>query len=994
MKKLGFLTAMLLLLGMLAFARPSYSSGTTFSLAPSRVEVLPSQNFTIEVTVQNVSGLFAWQLAIEYNARIINCTAAWVPENNVFAGQTAVAVSPLLNEPTNDGYNYTLFGNSLLSGMVPVTVGQGVLCKLNFTTIANGQTPVVMGTVADPILRFKVDPYSPVDYPQTSYLLDSDLNELPFARGNSEVLSGPQTLLMILSSLGGTSDPAPGNHTYAYGTNVTVAAIPNSNYVFGHWLLNSSVEGVNPVEVAMNFDYTLQPFFVKMNYTLTLSEPLNGTMNLAHGQHTYYAGDTVQVIATADIGYRFDHWVLDGLDAGSDNPLSLAMDGNHTLGPVFIEVSYVRTIYVRTDGSIDPSDAPVETLDNVTYSLTENTESMIVVQRNNVIIDGNSHTVQGSGSGEGVSLFGVSNVTVKNLNIRGFGGGVYLFWASRNVITGNNVTSNSLLGLRLYYSSGNSIFGNDILANKDEGMRLEYSSNNNSIVGNNVALNGYLGVYVDSSFGNLVHHNNLANTANQVRVGGPSHSSVNIWDDGFEGNYWSDYAGVDLNFDGIGDDPYIIDVDNTDHYPLLGSSSRFRAQSGETFEIFSNSTVKSLNYLVPDRTLIFEVEGEQGTFGFCNLAVPHNLIAPLHMQVTIDYGLTPVLHLNKSIRDNGTHRWIYFAYAHSIHTMIVQEDTTSPSVTILSPENRIYATKDVPLTFIVDEATSWTGYSLDNGANVTVQGNTTLSALLDGSHYLVVYANDTVGNMATSDTVLFTVDTAPPTVTIVSPGNGTYLVGTIPLTFAVNELTSWVGYSLDSSANVSLAGNTTLSAIFEGLHHLVVYASDVAGNIGSSQVVYFVFDVTPPNIVQVVQNPNTTSVHPQDHVNLEVTVLDNASMVKSVVLNYTCTDGSGSRTVSLSMANTHGNAWNVTIPAFSYGANVTYVIQAEDNAGNTITTEQMGYTYQYTVVPEYPSSEILLSFLSLVLLTALLARRTRFRLGTPKSKRTLEDRAG
>jgi hypothetical protein len=94
------------------------------------------------------------------------------------------------------------------------------------------------------------------------------------------------------------------------------------------------------------------------------------------------------------------------------------------------------------------------------------------------------------------------------------------------------------------------------------------------------------------------------------------------------------------------------------------------------------------------------------------------------------------------------------------------------------------------------------------------------------------------------------------------------------------------------------------------------------------------------------------------------------------------------------MVNTHGNVWNVTIPAFSFGANVTYVIQAEDNAGNAITTEQMGYTYQYTVVPEYPSLEILLSFLSLVLLTALLARRTRFRLGAPKSRRTLEDRVG
>ncbi|MGD8544675.1 MAG: hypothetical protein PVH12_00745 [Candidatus Bathyarchaeota archaeon] len=38
---------------------------------------------------------------------------------------------------------------------------------------------------------------------------------------------------------------------------------------------------------------------------------------------------------------------------------------------------------------------------------------------------------------------------------------------------------------------------------------------------------------------------------------------------GREGNYWSDYNGSDIDGDGIGDSPYIINENNTDNYPLM-----------------------------------------------------------------------------------------------------------------------------------------------------------------------------------------------------------------------------------------------------------------------------------------------------------------------------------------------------------------------------------------------------------------------------------------
>jgi hypothetical protein len=82
-------------------------------------------------------------------------------------------------------------------------------------------------------------------------------------------------------------------------------------------------------------------------------------------------------------------------------------------------------------------------------------------------------------------------------------------------------------------------------------------------------------------------------------------------------------------------------------------------------------------------------------------------------------------------------------------------EDTPPVISIRSPENKTYSVEDVPLTFTVSETTSWIGYSLDGQMNVTITENITLSGLSDGSHSLIVYANDTAGNVGHSDSVYF-----------------------------------------------------------------------------------------------------------------------------------------------------------------------------------------------------------------------------------------------
>ena len=88
----------------------------------------------------------------------------------------------------------------------------------------------------------------------------------------------------------------------------------------------------------------------------------------------------------------------------------------------------------------------------------------------------------------------------------------------------------------------------------------------------------------------------------------------------------------------------------------------------------------------------------------------------------------------------------YIFYTNSSSLLSFTIDTIPPKIW-LSIENSTYYSSELPLDFKVDESISKLSYSLDNQPNVTLSGNITLTGLTQGNHNIVVFAEDTTGNV-------------------------------------------------------------------------------------------------------------------------------------------------------------------------------------------------------------------------------------------------------
>jgi parallel beta-helix repeat protein len=560
--------------------------------------------------------------------------------------------------------------------------------------------------------------------------------------------------------------------------------------------------------------------------------------------------------------------------------------------------------------------------------------------------------------------------------------GMWLYSTSLNVILENTITDSNWGVYLSPETKGNTIFGNTIANNLLVGVYLLSGSNSNIVRGNTIA-NNPSGLQMINSSDNKITNNNFIN--NNLHVRPPSFSDfVNSFDEGYPvgGNFWSNYNGVDSNkgigqnitgYDGIGDTSHVIDANNTDNYPLVGMFSSFKAYSDLRVETVSNSTINSFSYTNEDGTIKMQVTN--ALTGFMRATIPKNLIHEPYT-VTIDAGTTPVLNLNDTLYDNTTHRWIYFAHQALTHEISIQgtpPDITPPAISILSPEAKAYNKRDIPLTFTINEPTSWIGFSLDGQSNTTTVGNTTLTSLLDGTHTIRVYANDTEGNMGNSTPVNFSIDATPPTIEISSPENITYNSRGVPLTFALSEPSSWIGYSLDSNPNASIIGNTTITNLQNGSHAITIYANDTLGNMGQSSTVHFTIEVTSddttPPTISITSPENKTYTTSTNTIDIPLTFnVNEPTLWKAYSL-----DNEPNVTVN----------GNTTLTALARGKH-KIIVFALDTVGNAAASEEIHFSIEAQPQSEpFPTGWIIAAIIIVIALIALTVYYFRIRKPRP-----------
>jgi parallel beta-helix repeat protein len=286
----------------------------------------------------------------------------------------------------------------------------------------------------------------------------------------------------------------------------------------------------------------------------------------------------------------------------------------------------------------------------------------------------------------GINFINTTNSIIKSVTVLNCSFvNVYLLGSNRNTITNCTIISNTgtttyILGLR---DSNNNTISNNIIEGGNvitggspygKGIDL-YNCSYNTITGNTL-VNNWNAIIPTYSNSNRIHHNNFINNSQPVHVGGIKEE--NSWNNSYPagGNYWSNYDGVDLSrgpyqnvsgSDGIGDTPYIIDIDNQqmDHYPLMGLFSDFNATSEYHVQTICNSSISDFQFNAT--AISFNVSGENGTTGFCRICIPTALMNDTYKVFVngteVSYTLLPC--------SNSTHSYLYFTYNHSEQEVLI-----------------------------------------------------------------------------------------------------------------------------------------------------------------------------------------------------------------------------------------------------------------------------------------------------------------------------------
>jgi parallel beta-helix repeat protein len=188
---------------------------------------------------------------------------------------------------------------------------------------------------------------------------------------------------------------------------------------------------------------------------------------------------------------------------------------------------YLPNIYIRTDGSIDPPTVPITKVGNQYYLTDKITNYQIIIQCDNIVLDGRGFTLQGRGDSYPDTAItfeynltyhkaepgsGRQNIVITNLTVTEFNTGIDAFMSSKCMITSNNFKCN--YGV-LLYGCVNDIVNHNTFSGNGKCISIDGSSNN--ITGNSFS-NFNIGIDVAFGQNNIVMNNSFSDVSASIQI--------------------------------------------------------------------------------------------------------------------------------------------------------------------------------------------------------------------------------------------------------------------------------------------------------------------------------------------------------------------------------------------------------------------------------------------------------------------------------------------